>query len=50
LLKTAIGNLMDNACKYSNDHRVDVKVDVKNMMLLLSFEDNGVGILAEGLK
>ncbi|TVQ92413.1 MAG: HAMP domain-containing protein [Bacteroidetes bacterium] len=44
LLKVAFANLMDNACKFSDDKtaRVQLKIDSSN--LIASVEDNGVGI------
>jgi len=44
LLKTAIINLMDNGCKYSNDWKVEIDIENKNGQLLLNFKDNGIGI------
>jgi signal transduction histidine kinase len=49
LLKTAISNLMDNACKYSSDHRCEVKMDVHSNFLNIHFKDSGIGIPAEDI-
>lgn len=50
LLKTAIGNLMDNACKYSSDNSVEVKLGNEDNMLSIKFTDNGIGISSEEIK
>ena len=44
LLKTAIINLMDNACKYSSNHHADVFLDAADGQLILKFTDKGIGI------
>jgi signal transduction histidine kinase len=44
LLKTALLNLMDNACKYSQDATSDVVLDVEQHALKLRFNDRGIGI------
>jgi signal transduction histidine kinase len=44
LLKTAIINLIDNACKYSSSHHADVFLDASPGQLILKFTDNGIGI------
>ncbi len=50
LLKTAIANLMENACKYSPDHSVDIGISPRKHHLKLIFSDRGIGIEAEDLK
>jgi signal transduction histidine kinase len=47
LLKTALTNLMDNACKYSDDHTVEVRIGKDSGRLKLEFEDHGIGIAKE---
>lgn len=47
LLKTAILNLMDNGCKYSDPHEVRVKVYPNGRWLCLEFADSGIGISQE---
>ena len=47
LLRVAVTNLMENACKYSGDHTVDVKFGNKGKWIEIMFEDNGIGIPAE---
>lgn len=50
LLKTAFGNLMDNACKYSHDNRSQVILDAAGDTLVIKFRDNGIGIPRQELK
>ena len=50
LLKTAILNLMDNGCKYSGNHQVNVHIDAGDKQVILEFKDNGIGIAEEDLK
>jgi len=50
LLKTAIVNLMDNACKYSDNHRAEVHLNASNEKLMLKFSDQGIGIAENDLK
>ena len=47
LLKTAFLNLMDNACKFSEDHTVRIRVAVKTQSIRITFRDNGIGIPKE---
>lgn len=49
LLKTAFANLMENACKFSNDHHCDVTIAFGNDKAILKFSDKGIGISAEDL-
>ncbi len=44
LLKTALINLIDNACKYSTDHRVEVNLNSRENELIINFTDKGLGI------
>lgn len=44
LIKTAIVNLMDNACKFSSDKSVDIFLSVKDKYIIVEFTDNGIGI------
>ncbi len=50
LLKTAVGNLMENGCKYSEDHKVQVFVLPRPKYLHIIFTDKGIGISADDLK
>lgn len=44
LLKTAFTNIIDNACKYSSDHTVNIMLEhIENWVKIL-FEDKGIGI------
>ncbi len=44
LIKVAMLNLLDNGCKYSDDHRVHVLLDFKpGNRLLITFRNNGPG-------
>ncbi|MEQ8530766.1 MAG: HAMP domain-containing sensor histidine kinase [Imperialibacter sp.] len=44
LIKTALLNLMDNGCKYSDPHEVQVSVEPDKGQLVLTFRDLGIGI------
>ncbi|WP_416864833.1 MAG: sensor histidine kinase [Imperialibacter sp.] len=44
LIKTALLNLMDNGCKYSDPHEVQVSVEPGRGRLVLTFRDFGIGI------
>ena len=44
LLKTAFINLMDNACKFSDDHTVRIGFSANGETIDISFSDNGPGI------
>jgi signal transduction histidine kinase len=50
LLETALKNMVVNACKYSPDHRAVIRLQAKNNSILISIEDNGVGIPQDQLK
>jgi signal transduction histidine kinase len=49
LLKVAISNVIDNACKYSEDHKVLVKLQFIDNHIAVIFEDRGIGISSEDL-
>lgn len=50
LIKTAIINLMDNGCKYSNPHLVSLNLfSMENKWLAIEFSDKGIGIASEDL-
>jgi signal transduction histidine kinase len=49
LLKTAFMNLMDNACKYSNNKTVNVFLHLQKDLIILYFKDVGTGISKEEL-
>jgi len=50
LIKTALSNIMDNACKYSPDNTVNINIRNSGRWIELLFEDNGIGIPAEEIK
>lgn len=49
LLKTAISNLMENACKYSGNHSVTVEIHSMGPSIFIEFTDTGVGIPAQDI-
>jgi signal transduction histidine kinase len=50
LLRAAISNLIDNGCKYSDDHTSVIIVNNENDNLTMKFSDMGLGIPEEELK
>jgi signal transduction histidine kinase len=44
LLKAAFNNLFDNACKFSEDHKADVKIISGSKDLTIVIKDSGIGI------
>lgn len=50
LLKTAITNLMDNACKYSVNHHAELRLNAENQTITIQFIDQGIGIPPEELE
>ncbi len=44
LLRTAFVNLMDNACKYSEDRTVHVSLNIERDVIKVAFQDAGMGI------
>jgi signal transduction histidine kinase len=44
LLKTAIINLIDNACKFSGNQIVDVSLEVDDTAISLTVSDKGIGV------
>ncbi len=49
LLKTALLNLMENACKFSDNHEVVVSLKANHYVTILEFTDKGIGIPSEEL-
>jgi signal transduction histidine kinase len=47
LLRIAVSNLIDNACKYSDNHTVDIKFRHIEKLIELDFTDSGIGISEE---
>jgi signal transduction histidine kinase len=50
LLKIAISNIIDNACKYSSDHSVGIQFRYVEKFIEIDFEDRGIGIAQEDLE
>jgi signal transduction histidine kinase len=50
LLKTAIVNLMDNACKFSGNNSVEITILVRSHDVVIIFKDQGMGIEPEDLE
>jgi signal transduction histidine kinase len=50
LLKVAVSNLMENACKYSPDRTVDISCGYSDNYIKILFEDRGIGISEEDIK
>ena len=50
LLEVAIGNLIDNACKYSDGKPVLCKLEKRDQNIYLIIEDHGLGMGQEDLK
>jgi signal transduction histidine kinase len=50
MLKAAFSNIIDNACKYSGDHSVDISLSHLEGYMELIFEDTGIGIPEEDLQ
>jgi signal transduction histidine kinase len=46
LLKTAASNIIDNACKYSDNHTVDINIIHREKFIDIIFRDKGIGIPA----
>lgn len=44
LIRAALTNIIDNACKYSNDHSVDIQLEHTGQQIELVFTDKGIGI------
>lgn len=44
LLKISFKNIIDNACKFSQDQKVRLLIDFSPSMIIVEFKDNGVGI------
>ena len=44
LMKIAIWNIIDNACKFSGNHKVDVTLNTSLKNIQVQIKDNGIGI------
>lgn len=50
LLKIAIGNIVLNACKYSNNQAVTIQLNIYNREGIITITDTGIGIPASEIK
>ena len=50
LLKTALLNLVDNACKFSSNQKVEVNLERKDKYIKLIVKDLGIGIAEKEIK
>lgn len=44
LLKTAFSNIVENACKFSDNHSVEITIEASDKELNIIFRDKGIGI------
>jgi len=44
LVKTALSNIIDNGCKYSHDHTINVRIESSRSGLTINFRDAGIGV------
>ena len=44
LLRIAVSNIIENGCKYSGNHTVEVRLEYSNGFLTIWFKDTGIGI------
>jgi len=49
LLNIAINNILDNACKFSKNNQVFIKISTEEKQVSISIKDQGVGIPADDL-
>ncbi len=50
LLQLMFANIIDNACKYSNDKKAKIKIDFTTIDIIVSVIDNGIGIPPDDLE
>jgi two-component system, OmpR family, sensor histidine kinase ArlS len=50
MLRLMFSNLIDNACKYSSDHKAKVTIDLSIVSIMVTISDKGIGIPYEDLK
>ncbi len=50
LLKVAFGNIIENACKFSDNNKVSIKIFSDSRYITLTIQDSGVGIPEGELK
>lgn len=49
LVRLLFNNLIDNACKYSNERKAVVKIDFSEAFVIVSIQDFGIGIPPEDM-
>jgi signal transduction histidine kinase len=49
LMKVALSNIIDNACKYSPDNSVDIRIKQIDKRIEVAFKDKGIGIPEEDM-
>lgn len=49
LIRSALSNVIENACKYSNDHTAFVRLSFDEQDIRIEVKDNGIGIPPESL-
>jgi len=50
LLRTAVSNILENSCKYSNDHSAEVLLECVDNKVVLTFTDRGPGVPPEDIE
>lgn len=50
LLSTCFKNLIDNGCKFSTNNSVKIDLTIKKQHLIVTFKNDGVGILQKDIK
>jgi signal transduction histidine kinase len=50
LMQTAISNLIENACKFSENKSVSIEIDFDSLYVYVTFIDNGIGIAKDELE
>ena len=50
LLEVAVSNVLENACKYSDDHQCTITISKVDHKLSVTFKDNGFGISSEDMQ
>ena len=50
LLRTAVSNIIDNGCKYSDDHTSEIIVNNEDNNVIVIFSDKGIGISENDIK
>jgi signal transduction histidine kinase len=49
LIRTAFSNIIENACKYSDDHFASVEIESEGDFMAVTISDNGIGIPDEDM-